>query len=59
MSVKLNQIIQTIEALAPEKLAEAWDNVGLQVGSRQQSIKRVLLTLDITAEVVAEAIEKR
>lgn len=59
MSVKLNQIIQTIEALAPEKLAEAWDNVGLQVGSRQQSIKRLLLTLDITAEVVAEAIEKK
>ena len=32
MSVKLNQIIQTIEAHASEKLAEDWDNVGLQAG---------------------------
>lgn len=59
MAIKLNQIIQTIEALAPEKLAEDWDNVGLQVGSRQQSINRILLTLDITAEVVTEAVMKK
>ena len=59
MSVKLNQIILAIEALAPEKLAEDWDNVGLQVGSRQQIIKRMLLTLDITAEVVDEAVKKK
>lgn len=59
MSVKLNKIIQMLEALAPEKLAEDWDNVGLQVGSRQQSIKRILLTLDITTEVVAEAVKKK
>ncbi|WP_373483932.1 Nif3-like dinuclear metal center hexameric protein [Acetobacterium sp.] len=59
MSVKLNNIIQIIEAHAPEKLAEDWDNVGLQVGSRQQFISRVLLTLDITADVVAEAVNKK
>ncbi len=59
MSVKLNQIIQTIEALAPERLAESWDNVGLQVGSRQQIINRILLTLDVTADVVAEAAFKK
>lgn len=59
MSVKLNQIIQIIETQAPEKLAEDWDNVGLQVGSRQQIIKRILLTLDITAEVVDEAVKKQ
>ncbi|WP_286947167.1 Nif3-like dinuclear metal center hexameric protein [Acetobacterium sp. UBA5834] len=59
MSVKLNQIIQTIEALAPERLAESWDNVGLQVGSRQQCINRILLTLDVTADVVDEAVVKK
>ena len=59
MSVKLNKIIQSIETVAPEKLAEDWDNVGLQVGSRQQSISRILLTLDITAEVVKEAVAKK
>lgn len=59
MSVKLNKIIQSIEAVAPEKLSEDWDNVGLQVGSRQQVINRILLTLDITAEVVKEALAKK
>ncbi|MCG2730418.1 MAG: Nif3-like dinuclear metal center hexameric protein [Acetobacterium sp.] len=59
MSVKLNKIIQSIEAVAPEKLAEDWDNVGLQVGSRQQLVNKILLTLDITAEVVSEAVAKK
>lgn len=59
MAVKLNKIIQIIEALAPEKLAEDWDNVGLQVGSRQQRINRILLTLDITVDVVDEAVKKK
>ncbi|MBI4855659.1 MAG: Nif3-like dinuclear metal center hexameric protein [Acetobacterium woodii] len=59
MSVKLNKIIQSIEAIAPEKLAEDWDNVGLQVGSRQQLVNKILLTLDISAEVVKEAVTKK
>lgn len=58
MSIKLNQIIQAIEMVAPEKLAEDWDNVGLQLGGRKQVINRILLTLDITTDVVNEAVSK-
>ena len=57
MSVKSSEIIQAIEAIAPRRLAESWDNVGLQIGSNKREVSKVLFTLDVTAEVVAEAIE--
>ncbi|MBK5245291.1 MAG: Nif3-like dinuclear metal center hexameric protein [Eubacteriaceae bacterium] len=59
MSVKLSEIIKVIEDIAPKTLAEDWDNVGLQVGSYKQSIDRVLLTLDITPEVIEEAVNRK
>ncbi len=46
-------------AFAPESLAYEWDNVGLQVGSLNQTLTGVLFALDVTKEVVAEAIEKQ
>ncbi len=58
MSVKCQQIIQFIEELAPRKLAESWDNVGLMVGSPSMEINRVLVCLDVNDEVLKEAIEK-
>ncbi len=58
MSIKLSQIMQALEIVAPPQIAEDWDNVGLQVGSRKQAIHRILLTLDITTAVVNEAVSK-
>lgn len=58
MAVKLGEIIKVIEALAPREIAEDWDNVGLQVGSYRQKVKRVLLTLDVTPKVIEEGILK-
>lgn len=58
MSVKCSEITAAIEKIAPRRLAESWDNVGLQVGSYKKEIQRVLLTLDVTEEVINEAIEK-
>ncbi len=57
MAVKCHEIIQIIEKTAPKRLAESWDNVGLQIGSYKKEVSKVLLTLDVTEEVVAEAIE--
>ncbi len=45
--------------LAPLKLAQSWDNVGLLTGDLRAGVGRVLLTIDLTAPVVREAIEKR
>jgi len=47
-----------MEKIAPVRFAEEWDNVGLIIGSYEQQIKRILVTLDITEAVVKEAIQK-
>ncbi|MDW7675665.1 MAG: Nif3-like dinuclear metal center hexameric protein, partial [Bacillota bacterium] len=43
--------------IAPKRLAADWDNVGLQLGSFNNDITKVLLTIDINQQVIAEAIE--
>lgn len=54
--------VKEIEAFlfskAPRELAMSWDNVGLLVGFPDREVKRVLVALDITGEVVEEALEK-
>ena len=51
------QIAAIIEEIAPRETAEPWDNVGLQVGDARAEVSRVLVTLDVTGAVVAEAVE--
>jgi len=57
MSVKCQVIIEAIERLAPKYLAESWDNVGLLIGSPAQKITKLLVTLDVTQAVVAQAVQ--
>jgi dinuclear metal center YbgI/SA1388 family protein len=51
-------ISKHLEEWAP--LGAAWnkDNVGLQAGKLERELKNILLTLDITAEIVDEALTK-
>jgi dinuclear metal center YbgI/SA1388 family protein len=44
-----------LEAIAPTRHAEPWDNVGLLVGDPAQPLTRVMLTIDYTPDVAAEA----
>ena len=53
--MKVKDIAPIVEEIAPLGLAQDWDNVGLLVGNPEQSIKNVLLTIDVTKAVVAEA----
>ncbi|RJR18438.1 MAG: Nif3-like dinuclear metal center hexameric protein [Desulfobacteraceae bacterium] len=46
MIPRLKDISELLEGIAPRRLAEKWDNVGLQVGSRNKEIRRILLALD-------------
>lgn len=57
MKVKIQQIISIVEQLAPKYLAETWDNVGLQVGDPAGEASKVLVSLDVTNEVIEEAIQ--
>ena len=54
--MKLCEIISIIETAFPPESAYEWDNVGLLAGDRNSEIKKALLTLDITEDVVTEAI---
>lgn len=58
MTVRVRDVMAWIEALAPAKLAEAWDNVGLQVGAPDAPVDRVLTALTVTADVVEQAAER-
>lgn len=53
--MKIETIAEKIEEIAPLKLAQGWDNVGLLIGDRQRNAKNILLTIDVTSEVVTEA----
>ena len=54
----LKQIIDIIESVAPRRQQEAWDNSGLQVGDSSRDIHSVLLAVDVSETVVAEAIKE-
>jgi dinuclear metal center protein, YbgI family len=56
--VTMKDIAAAIERKAPLQLQEAWDNCGLQLGHMASEVRRVLTTLDVTPDVVAEAIEQ-
>ena len=57
MKMRIKQIINTIEEFAPLALQEDFDNSGLQVGDVSQKLQGILLCLDVTPEVIDEAIE--
>ncbi|WP_335869340.1 Nif3-like dinuclear metal center hexameric protein [Bacillus sp. 2205SS5-2] len=53
------QIIEQFEDFSPKKYALEGDKIGLQVGSLNKNVERVMITLDVLEEVVDEAIEKQ
>jgi dinuclear metal center YbgI/SA1388 family protein len=55
--MKVKDIAAAIETIAPLKLAQSWDNVGLLIGDANKAVKKILLTIDLTADVLAEAKE--
>lgn len=56
---KVKDIILEMEKFAPHYLKEDFDNVGLMVGDREKEVKKVLLALDCTLDVITEAKEKK
>ena len=52
----LREVIDVLETAYPPSLAEAWDSVGLVAGDPADPVRKVLLAVDATAEVVDEAL---
>ena len=55
--MKIQKIIESIEDFAPISLQDGFDNSGLQVGDVNQQVTGVLLCLDVTEDVLDEAID--
>ncbi|MHC4207919.1 MAG: Nif3-like dinuclear metal center hexameric protein, partial [Planctomycetota bacterium] len=53
--MRIQDIARRIEEIIPLKLAQDWDNVGLLIGDSQKEVGNILLTIDVTRDVVAEA----
>ena len=53
--MKLDQIIEKLEEMAPPSYAQSWDNCGLLVGRRKKDVSCVYVALDATGDVIAEA----
>jgi dinuclear metal center YbgI/SA1388 family protein len=53
--MKIKEIGHRIDEILPVKMALDWDNVGLLIGDPNKDAKNILLTIDTTKEVLAEA----
>lgn len=56
--MKIKEVTSYLEELAPLNYQEDYDNCGLIIGDSQAELKGVLVTLDVTEEVIHEAIAK-
>ena len=56
--MKVKDITEYLESLAPRVYQEAYDNSGLLTGEPSQEVTGVLATLDCTEEVIQEAIDR-
>ncbi|KNF09329.1 putative GTP cyclohydrolase 1 type 2 [Gottschalkia purinilytica] len=53
----VKDIISIMNRLAPNYLIDSWDNSGLQIGSMEKEVKKVLISLDLSIDTVKEAIK--
>lgn len=55
---KVKDIVDRLRESFPEEIASQGDPVGLQIGSMEAEVTKVMTTLDVRPQVVEEAIEK-
>lgn len=58
MAVTVGQVLEFLNTIAPMKTAESYDNVGLLTGSSVENITGIATCLDITQEIISEAVSK-
>lgn len=57
--MRCDELIKRLELLAPISYACDWDNPGLLAGRSDKEVSRILVALDATDEVIAQAIEQK
>lgn len=56
MAVAVGEIIEVLQSWAPLSLKEPWDNPGLLIGSPEQGVQKVMVTLDVMMDSVDYAV---
>lgn len=54
-----NELIEQLELAFPKRYAMEWDNVGLLVGRNQKEVATIYIALDLTDEVLENAIQSK
>ncbi len=55
MNMLVSDIVRYVDSIAPFDSADDWDNVGLLLGNLEKEVKRVLVSLDGTYQVLKQA----
>jgi dinuclear metal center YbgI/SA1388 family protein len=55
--IRISEIVQYLETIAPLALQESYDNAGLITGNSEQEVSSVMVTVDVTEAVIDEAIQ--
>jgi dinuclear metal center YbgI/SA1388 family protein len=55
----VNDVCQLLERIAPTRLAQSWDNVGLLAGDRSAEVRNMLLCIDLMPAVAGEAVKRK
>ncbi|MDP4282829.1 MAG: Nif3-like dinuclear metal center hexameric protein [Bacteroidota bacterium] len=57
--MKINEVINVLENIAPVSLQENYDNAGLIIGNREDDCTGIIASLDVTEAIIEEAIQKK
>jgi len=57
--MRIKEIINFLESVAPLSLQESYDNAGLIIGDQNRDCTGIITTLDVTEQIVEEAIQKK
>lgn len=55
--MKLKEITSYLESIAPKQFQESYDNSGLILGDNNQDVSSVLVSIDVTEDIIDEAVE--
>ena len=57
--MKAKKVINTLNRLAPPFLIDSWDNSGLQIGSTEKQVEKILISLDLSENTLKKAVEEQ
>jgi len=57
--MRCSELMEKLESLSPVSYAENWDNVGLLCGRKDKEIRKIMIALDATNDVIDQAISNQ